>query len=508
MNKFQKILSILIILISLIFANLSKNARLTFAQIVTAHVRIVGSERTIWFGDISTEGCTVTDKDGKQHLFSQPAAICGLDKAADIGGFTYTVSDFGGSLGLFLEGIAEDVGKSDFSTYWVYDVNNEPASEGASNYIVKSGDLLFFHFEDTNADPNQRAINDGTAYLRSQQQDNGGISGFSGVTSWSIMAFAAAGINPDTLSKNGLSPVNYLANNIPDSESSATTWERDILAITAAGKNPYNFNGANYVSNLESYFNNNQLGNTSLVNDDIFGLIALIAAGENSSLDKKEKVLAFILSQQLADGGFSWSVGSTSDTDTTAAAIQALVSAEKAGINNNNLNGAITKAQNFLKSLQNADGGFPYLGGDNSNTATSAWATMAINALGINGEVKDKANTFIRNMQEENGSFKWQTSTLGETFTTSYAIIALSGNKWPIKVFATPSPTITPSPSVTVKPVPTVTEEPSATPTPNMIAKPREQYLLNRLRKVQDIRNTQKRFRELFRKIIAALRYR
>src|SRR5581483_5271131 len=94
---------------------------------------------------------------------------------------------------------------------------------------------------------------------------------------------------------------------------------------------------------------------------------------------------------------------------------------------------AITNAKNYIIATKNADGGFPATKGDTSNTSTTAWSVMALNAVGETGADITNADAYIRSNQEDNGSFKWQPSSTGETFTTSYAVLALTGKYWPIK---------------------------------------------------------------------------
>lgn len=480
MNTIQKGIRTFLIFAAIIAGSLFNFPSVANAQGISTRVRIVGSNRTIWVGDVEVDNCTVTDKEGKQHSFIQPVAICALDIASKAGGFTYTIKDFGGSLGLFLEGIAEDMSASDFSTYWLYDVNGQAVGVGFSTYLVKNGDLIYFYFENPDADVNSRAVNDGLWYLRSQQDTNGQISGFPGISGWAAMTFAAADINPRTVSKDGSSLLDYLAANPPAADSVATDWERAVLAITASGENPSNFGGIDYIGKLETYHNNSQLGSVVQVNDDIFGLLALVSAGSDALGLAKQDALAFILSHQNSDGGFSWSVTGTSDVDDTAAALQALVASQNAGMSAPALPGAITNAKNFILRAKNSDGGFPYVKGDLSNTATTSWVIMALNSLGVTGQDVTNAKSFVRRSQEENGSFRWQSSSDGETFTSSYAVLALTGKFWPVNVFAgispTPGPTGTIVPSPTAVPtgmpqpsaVPNISKSPSITPKPDL----------------------------------------
>lgn len=391
-------------------------------------------------------------------------AICALDEASKAGGFTYEVKDFGGSLGLFLESIAEDKPASDFSTYWLYDVNGTSASVGAASYKTVAGDSLFFHFENPGANINQRAVNDGITYLKSRQQPNGQIAGFNGISAWAAMAFAGEGINIASISKGGSSLLDYLKNNQPTAGASATEWEREILAITATGQNPFNFGGKNYVLALEALANNSQIGDPNLINDDMFGLLALISSGNGSISQIKQDALNFILANQSPGGGFGWSKTSGPDIDTTAAAIQALKAAQDTGIEHNSLASAINSARAYLLSGQNSDGGFGYLPGETSNGSTTAWALMALSALGESGGPVQKAKDYLIKTQEENGSFKWQGAFPGDTFTSSYAVLALEGEYWPVKIFEGPAPSPSPSPSVSPSPSPSAIPSPSAAP--------------------------------------------
>ncbi|MGI8420224.1 MAG: prenyltransferase/squalene oxidase repeat-containing protein [Candidatus Levyibacteriota bacterium] len=520
MNKLiQKRALTLLVTITFVASTLFYYTPVVSAAGVPTHVRVVGSSRTIWYGDVTTDGCTITDTDNKQHVYTQPFAVCALDAAAKTGGFTYALKDFGDPLGLFLQTIAGDTGASDFSTSWSYDLNGKAASEGISSQVVSNGDTLYFHFDDPNADPNKRAVNDGITYLKSQQQNSGQISGIAGVSQWATSAFVAAGIDPTTLKNGSSTLVDFLTANPPTTSAPATDWERDILAITASGKDPYNFGGVNYVQNLESYNTNSQLGVTTQINDDIFGLLALVSAGSSASMQAKQDAFNFILSHQGTDGGFSWSTTGITDVDDTAAALQALVAAKNSGMTASTLETAITNAKVYILAAKNTDGGFASVKGDVSNTSTTSWAIMALSAAGDTGADITNADAYMRGNQEENGSFKWQPSSTGETFTTSYAVLALTGKYWPVKTFggtaSTPSPTASPSPtpslSSTPTPSPTVTPTPSptvtvtSTPVPTVSPKPNNMISDIWKREQKKLKQIQEQQKRIFERILAQI---
>src|SRR5258708_10789386 len=107
----------------------------------------------------------------------------------------------------------------------------------------------------------------------------------------------------------------------PISNGSDTDYEKRILAITALDENPRTFGSENFVEKLESFFDGNQIGDSSLLNDDIFGVLALTSAGiSNNTVSKSRQ---FILSHQNSDGGWGVATSVGSDSNTTAMAVAA-----------------------------------------------------------------------------------------------------------------------------------------------------------------------------------------
>lgn len=155
-----------------------------------------------------------------------------------------------------------------------------------------------------------------------------------------------------------------------------TDYERLILVVTALGKDATNVAGFDLLSRI--YNNDNMLlqGN----NGPIFALIALDSGEYQVPLTAKwnrEKLISYLLEQQLSDGGFPLVPGVSGDVDITAMAVQALAphqADEKVGL-------AIEQAVSFLASKQSSHGGFVTWGGDNSESV--AQVIMALTALGI-----------------------------------------------------------------------------------------------------------------------------
>jgi len=271
-------------------------------------------------------------------------------------------------------------------------------------------------------------------YLRGQQGTDGKIGDFA-TSAWAVMAIAAAGEDPHSwkVSSNP-SIVDYLAANAGGA-SATNDYSRMILAIAAADEDPTSFGGRNFLSLLQAAYDGTQIGDSSLLNDDFWGVMALVAAGEDPASAAIQDSMAFIIANQNADGGWSWGVGSDSDVDDTAAAIMALIAAGKpAG------SAPITKALAYIKSTQMGNGGFKSWG--KISSATDSWGIDSIVAAGQDptgagwksGGGKDPVDNLLT-FRNADGSFNWTSaSPSNKALMTSYAITALLGTPYPVAV--------------------------------------------------------------------------
>ncbi len=281
--------------------------------------------------------------------------------------------------------------------------------------------------------PSDTEVASALDYLRGQQTTDGDIGGF-GPSAWVTMAIAAAGEDPHDWRKGNNSIVDYLAANA-GSASSATDYARMILAIVAADEDPRDFGRKDFVELLKANYSGRQIGDASLLNDDFWGVMALISAGESPSSRVVANCVAFIKDNQNGDGGWSWGVGGDSDVDDTAAAIMALVAAgESLGSD------AITNGLAYIKSTQMDNGGFESWGATNADT--DSWGINAIVATGqdpTSAGWTENGNTPVDDLlsfQQGDGSFYWQDGTPGMSVpkTTGSAIQALLGEPHPVKV--------------------------------------------------------------------------
>ncbi len=266
-------------------------------------------------------------------------------------------------------------------------------------------------------------------YLKTNQGADGGITGFGGETSWTIMGLVANGIDPHTVQNSGVSLVDYLKNNQP---TTTTGWERDLLAVTAAGENPFTFGGHNYVSQVQSTEVSNQLGSTTSISDDFWGILGLISAGPSANQSIISKSVDFVIANQNSDGGWSYATATGSDNADTGVALQALLAAKNKGFTNTGLDNAISTGKEYLKDNQNSDGGWGYSGTGNSDADSTPWVVQGF--LGSNTVITNGLN-FLVSMQDSSGGVQYQAGSGADTYTSANALIAFGQKAFPVGSF-------------------------------------------------------------------------
>ncbi len=250
---------------------------------------------------------------------------------------------------------------------------------------------------------------------------------------WSTMALTVLGASSI--------PTNYLKS---VSGQTAIEYAAPILAITGLDEDPRTFGDTDYVAALKAFDTNNQIGDEDTVNDDIFGLLALVSAG----LDDSDPVVAdaqtFILDHQDSNGGWGFSTSGGTDSNMTASAIVALIAS---GVDDSD--SVILNGLNYLLTTQNDDGGFTYdpesPWGTASDSSSTAWVIWALNAASIDPASWIKSDhtptEYLESNQTPGGYFSYQTGSPEDSFsaiTTAYAVIALEGETLPLNIFTAP----------------------------------------------------------------------
>src|SRR3989344_1771011 len=244
------------------------------------------------------------------------------------------------------------------------------------------------------------------------------------------------------------------AHSIPRSPPIGPRSHSHAVALEALGIDPYAAGGVDYIAPVLQAFDGTQIGNSSLVNDDIFALFPLLHAGYATSDGIIGNTVTFILSKQKDNG--SWEESG----DLTAAAIQAL-----AGVRSlSGVDAALQKATGYLRAEQNEDGGW-------GNSFTTSWVLQALQALGDSPydwtkSVYQTPRYYLATFQERDGGVEPVASdTATRVWATAYAIPAIKGKTWNdvLKSFPKPTPAASTT-AVAASSTPKIDTTPAAAP--------------------------------------------
>jgi hypothetical protein len=228
-----------------------------------------------------------------------------------------------------------------------------------------------------------------TAYLKTQQQPDGGILGFSGVsdpdtTARAVLGWLAANQPLDELvSGEGKTTLDYLS-------SQAILYTHDITgtlfpgraglllaAVSVAGQDVTSFGGVNLASELEATFQPASGAYSTTASAEFssgaasdlgqaWAILGLSLAGQPVPLGAAQ----YLVNTQAADG--SWGFG---DPDTTALAVTALLASGKLAPEDP----AIQNALGFFHTTQLPNGGWrPSWDTDALNADSTGWIIQAL----------------------------------------------------------------------------------------------------------------------------------
>lgn len=256
-------------------------------------------------------------------------------------------------------------------------------------------------------------------YIFSQQASDGGW-GSVGQTLDIILALQAAGWDSTTVTVDEQSALDYLAGNMAEYiESGPDAIGKAILGVTATRLDPTDFAGLDLVAALNATFDETTgvfgaADNTWHQALAILGLYASKQAIPSAAVNTLKEL-------QQDDGGWEYATGFGSWPDNTALALQALLAA---GVSSDDT--VIQNGLGYLQSSLTETGGW----GDSS---TTAYALMALNALGIpNSEwMKETGLTPLSELfsfQKSNGSFVYNWEYADDNLmSTASALLALFG---------------------------------------------------------------------------------
>ena len=228
-------------------------------------------------------------------------------------------------------------------------------------------------------EPETEAADAAVDYIESLQNPDGGFPAFGeesspGSTLDAVFAFVAAGRDPTAVTTEGSSPADYLAAQADTYSVDAGAAAKLMLGVAIMGLDPSEFGELDLPSVLEGHLAEDP--STGVYGLDLFDqalyILALTAAGE----PVRPAAVDYLRSLQQDDGGWEFSPGSGSDSNTTAIALQAVIAP---GILTDDLN--VTPALRYLHDVQNTDGGFGFLPDADSDPGSTAFVIQALAAF-------------------------------------------------------------------------------------------------------------------------------
>jgi energy-coupling factor transport system substrate-specific component len=264
-------------------------------------------------------------------------------------------------------------------------------------------------------------------WLEIQQRPSGGFAADSGreagaeITSWAMLALAAAGRNPLDVTKSGHSPLDFLRSHA-DEIKDAGDVARTILALEAAGADPRQFGGENLVARLLSQRRQNG-SYQGWPATSAYAVLALRAAGAN---DATASTVDWLRKVQGDDDGWGNEPGDPGTPEITGAVLQVLTPGS----------GASDRALGYLRDSKRSNGGFAPGNNLAANAQATAWASEGLLAAG-----KDPANfgagtsslAYLRDLQADDGHFlQAPGQEASPVWVTADAIVPLAGAHLPI----------------------------------------------------------------------------
>lgn len=272
------------------------------------------------------------------------------------------------------------------------------------------------------------------AYIRSQQKNTGMIVD-GATTDWLIMTFGAQGMYADDIALSQTSLLDFALEYNFTSQTELNVcagYSRHVLALLAAGVPTDHEKVIETMGKVKSgeCVSGGTYGESG-INDDIFALFSLLATGEPASDSLVNMLVTSIKKDQTSNGAFTWD--GWEGPDVTGAAINALKYATKKGIAVDSA--VFTKAKEYLKHEQLADGGWGF---GSSDVLTTSWAIMGINALSesqadwVHTGGKNPWHVLTSNLSPQGYYTSPFTGSKPDWFALKHAIPALEGASWPI----------------------------------------------------------------------------
>lgn len=371
------------------------------------------------------------------------APISGLTALEQTGlGLVISNTSFGPAV-CAIEEVGDSAANCFDTGFWSYSFWNgsdwESYMTGAGGSVVNAGGIELWAWSPGFASPPSpgsgpqfvgaaRALN----WLAGRQSSANGGYGGAGNSIEVLMAIGVNGIQGQEWRRSPGSPSLFghvLATGASYSKGGAAASGKLALGLTAGG-DCYPYNAAQpadfYLASTGVYTGGFGAGGAGPQSWAILGTKALSQA-------VPPLAVTYLKNAANGDGGWGWSPGD-SDTNGTALALQALVAAGEP-----TSAAEVVAALNYLASVQNNDGGFPYSGGGDSDANSTAYVVQALLAAGqdpLTGTWVISSTTpisYLLGMQLSDGSLEWQPGSGPNQLATQQAVPALLGRPFPVR---------------------------------------------------------------------------
>jgi hypothetical protein len=153
------------------------------------------------------------------------------------------------------------------------------------------------------------------------------------------------------------------------------------------------------------------------LNSTYWAMLALGAASRQT--------VRFVLAHQQRSGGFGWSAAGGTDSNDTAAALEALAVAHVGGA-------PVRRAVRYVLARQNRDGGFELTPGRGSDAQSTAWAIQGL--LAARRTPPRSAFRYLARLRRSDGSFRYSSRYVTTpVWVTSQVLAALARKPFPLE---------------------------------------------------------------------------
>ena len=228
------------------------------------------------------------------------------------------------------------------------------------------------------APPETAAAAHAITYIRSLQNADGGFPDFGTASTPSgtidaSLAFAATGINPRSVVNSGHSPSDYLATQAVSYTGTPGGAAKLVLALSMMKLDPTNFGTINPQAIMEADYNTG----TGQFGTDLFAQSLYMLAKASLGQSVPAAAVTYTEGLQAIDGSWEDCCGFGGDTNTTALVIRALIAVGVPVSDSHIVNGLA-----YLHASQQTDGGVTYVAPGSSDPDSAAFAIQAIVAAG------------------------------------------------------------------------------------------------------------------------------